>query len=352
MLSLFESFIRNHSTPGKIIFSFCLGFLFLGISVPCPAQERTYRIEVVQVTDLKVFQMAYDGFLRELEKNGIIQGKNLTLKRTIVEFDLENTTLWKKLKFVVRIKNEASRIVKEKPDLVLTMGTPVTKYLKDKIIAAGIPIVFTASAFPLGAGCKSLTEAGPGFTGATSYMNMGDALRIVRLALPRAKTIGIVHSDEANSVVHVQEAVKEGPAHGFMVTAKQVEMKDSIMPAIEAVQKQGTEILAVPPDPYYEIRSFEAAGELSNFAKSNKIPVVSFVVERFHGCLLYVGPDLEIIGELSGQQAVKILKEGVRPESLPVLRQHDLTIMVDAKVMKALDIQLPPEILQKARVIE
>jgi putative ABC transport system substrate-binding protein len=68
--------------------------------------------------------------------------------------------------------------------------------------------------------------------------------------------------------------------------------------------------------------------------------------------VLYVGSDFTVIGSLAGQQAVKILKDGAKPESLPILRQQDLMILVDVKQMKAVGSQLPMEILKLAKPVE
>ncbi len=330
----------------------CVFFLITGLPLPCLAQEKTYKVEVLQITAIEELQEVYDGFLKELEKSGFIQGKNLAVKRTIIDFDLENPTLTKRINVYFRIKSEASRIIKEKPDLVLTMGTPVTKYSKDKIIAAGIPLEFTALAFPTAVGCKSLTEAGPGFTGVTTHMDMKDALKVVRLAFPAIKTLGIVNSDDSNSITHVEEAKKEGPPLGFAVISKKVGMKDNIVPALNELQKQGAQAFVVPPDPYYEIRNHEKAGELIEFSKINKIPAFSFVIDRIPGAILYVGVDFEVIGTLSGQQAVKILKDGVKPGSLPIVRQQNFTVWVDMNLVQAMGMQLPPEVLHIAKPLD
>jgi putative ABC transport system substrate-binding protein len=290
--------------------------------------------------------------VRELEKNGLIQGKNLTVRRTIIDFDLENASLPKRLKVYFRIRNEASRMAKERPDLVLTMGTPATKYSRDTLIAAGVPLEFTAIAFPTAAGSRSLTEAGPGFTGVTTHMKMKDALTIIRQAFPSLKTIGIVHSDDANSIAHVEEIRKEGPFLGFTILTRQVSMKDRITPALQDLRKQGAEAFVVPPDPYYEIQAHERTGELIAFSRDSRVPVVSLVIDRIPGAVLYVGVDFETIGILTGQQAARILKDVARPESLPVLRQQELTIMVDTKLMQSFGIHLPPEILGRAISLE
>jgi putative tryptophan/tyrosine transport system substrate-binding protein len=330
----------------------CAVLLIPCLAIPGLAQEKNYRVEVLQITNIEELQMVYDGFLKELEKGGYLQGRNLTVNRTIIDFDIENPSLAKKINVYFKIRSEASRIAKDKPDLVLTMGTPVTKYAKAKIIAAGIPMVFTGLAFPEAAGGKSLTEAGPGFTGVTTHMNMKDALKIVKLAFPAIKTLGIVHSDDSNSIAHVDEAKREGLQLGITVISKQVGIKDPIVLALKELQKQGVQAFAVPPDPYYELRGHQKASELIEFSKANKIPAFSFVIDKIPGAILYVGVDFDIIGELSGKQSVKIFKDGVRPDALPILRQQDLTIMVDTKLMQALSIQLPPEILRIAKPVD
>ncbi|MRR14413.1 hypothetical protein EG833_03095 [archaeon] len=70
------------------------------------------------------------------------------------------------------------------------------------------------------------------------------------------------------------------------------------------------------------------------------------------GGVLYIGSDFARIGSFSGQQAVKILKEGAKPETLPVMRQEDLGVMVDIKEMKELGVELPLGILQLAKPVE
>lgn len=80
----------------------------LGIAVPCAAQEKNYRVEVLQVTDNDPFDTTYNGFLQALESKGLVQGRNLTVNRRIIDFDVEKGGLWKKVGVLLRIKKEAS----------------------------------------------------------------------------------------------------------------------------------------------------------------------------------------------------------------------------------------------------
>lgn len=325
----------------------------IGISVPtmCFA-EKTYRIEILQVTDIGPFDTAYKGFLAELKKNGIEEGKNLTVNRNIIDFDVEKGGLWKKVGVLLRIKSEASRIAATKPDLVLTVGTPATKYAKDKIVGAGIPMVFTGVAIPEAAGCESLTKAGPGFTGATLYLDMKDALKLIKLAFPHITTLGMVYSDDDNAIAQEKQAKLIGPSMGITFVTKEVSKSESITPAAQELINKGAQAFVMPIDSYYGVRNFEPCAQLSKISLDNKMPMISIVYYKYPGFIFYVGTDFTTIGSYSGKQAAKILKEGVKPDTLPIQRQQDLTIMVDIKRMKELGMQLPMQILQIAKPVE
>ncbi|HOE73877.1 MAG TPA: ABC transporter substrate-binding protein [Desulfomonilia bacterium] len=316
------------------------------------AQQKTFTIEVLQVTKIEPFDNAYQGFMQELSAAGLVEGQNLKVNRRIIDFDVEKGGLWKKVGVLFEIKSTASKIVEARPDLVLTVGTPATKYAKDKIVAAGIPLVFTAVAIPEAAGCKSLTVAGPGFTGATLYLDMADALKIARLAFPEIKTVAIVHTDDDNAMAQVEQVKAVGSQAGFTFITKEISKNDKFTPAARELIAQGAQAFAVPLDTYYGLRNYEPCFELSDVSLKNKVPVLSLVHMKVPGAILYIGAEFPLIGALSGKQAAKILLEGAKPGDLPILRQEDLTIMVDSDRLKALQIELPMEILQLAKDVE
>ena len=314
--------------------------------------SQDYRIEVLQVTSIDPFDKSYRGFIDELANNGIVEGQNLTVNRRIVDFDVEKGGLWKKVGVLMSIRSEASDIVKAKPDLALTIGTPATKYAKDRIISAGIPLVFTAVAIPEAAGCKSLSEAGDGFTGATLYMDMKGILQIARLAFPDMNTFGIVHTDDDNALAQVEEAKVKAPQIGMSVLTKEINKRDSIRPALAELSENGAQAFAVPLDTYYGMRNYEPCMELGEESLARNIPVFSMALLKVPGAVLYIGSDFGVIGSLSGQQAVKILKEGASPGSLPILKQEELKILVDTRCMKEMNLQLPIEVLQLAKDVD
>jgi putative ABC transport system substrate-binding protein len=322
------------------------------ISSPCQAEEKKYTIEVLQVTDIEVFNQSYNAFIHELKANGFVLGQNLSVNRKILAFDIEKGGTWDKVKLLFNIRSEAARIAAAKPSLALTIGTPATKYGKDKIIGAGIPLVFTAVSVPQNAGCKSLSEAGPGFTGATLYMDMNNFFKLARLAFPNMKTAGIIHTDDEVGLFQAKDAQAKAGGFGMIVVAREVGKTARIAPAAEALMKQGAEMFIVPLDTYYGLNGNQRAKDLAAVCLARKIPVVSLVMNKVPGAILYIGTDFPTIGSMSGRQAAQILKGGVRADQIPIMRMQDLKVMVDTATMKATGIQLPMQILQIAKDVK
>lgn len=310
---------------------------------------RTFRVEVLQVADIEPYQQSLDGFLAALEENEIEQGKNLDIHRVKIDFDIEKGGFWDKVGVLFRVRQEALRIVNSKPDLVLTIGTPATKYARAILEDAHIPVVFTAVANPLDADCPSLTDGGPGVTGSTLYMDMAESLKIVRDIFPAIQRIGMVHTDDENGVAHVTAAKAKGEELKFKVASRQVSKRDSIIPSLKELYDQGNgvQMFAVPLDTYYGLRKYEPTIDLSDFSSELRIPIISLAMVRVPGAVLYVGADFRAVGSLAGTQAVKILKRRTKPDVLPVLRQAKPTVLLDPARAHALDILLPSSVVDR-----
>ncbi|WP_229417156.1 ABC transporter substrate-binding protein [Massilia sp. Root418] len=306
-------------------------------------QQPEFKVEVLQVTDIEPYQEAYAGFIGALRAQQIETGRNLRVNRVKVDFDVERGGFWSKLGVVMRIRQEAQRIAAAKPDLVLAIGTPATKYARGILEDAKVPLVFTAVANPLDAGCASLADCGPGVTGSTLYTNMGDALAMVRRVFPDARRIGMVHTDDENGVANVAAAAGSAPSLGMAVTARQVAKTDSIVPSLKALhqQGQGVQLFAVPLDTYYGLHRYEAANDLGDFSVENQVPVVTLAMVRVPGAALYIGAEFGKVGAMAGIQAAKILKHHVKPDVLPVLRQDKPTVLADPARLAALNVTLP-----------
>jgi len=323
-----------------------LGILFI-FTQPCLAKSQ-YCIEVLQVSNIPLFDRTYDGFVETVAKQGIIEGQNLTINRHIIDADAD-ASLWKKIGILFKIKKTASSIIDANPDLVLTISTPATKYSRKKFIKAGIPVVFSAVANPIVVGCKSLDTPDTGFTGATLYTDPLAQLTLTKIAVPNIKSMGIVHSDDDNAIAFVEEAQKKSSQVGISIIAKQIKKSEPLLPALTELFDSGIDSLGLPLDSYYGLRDDEGGRALSKFAREKKLPLFGFINHPVAGGVLYIGPDFKYIGELSGKQAVMILKEGKKPGKLPVLRQTELDVYYDPDALKRLGIVFPESLLKVAK---
>ena len=317
-------------------------------------EQDTYRIEVLQVTDIEPYQQALDGFLKVLRDNGIAAGRNLTVNRVKIDFDVEKGGFWDRFRVLLRIRDEAQRIAHARPNLVLTIGTPATRYARGILDDAHIPVVFTAVANPQEAGCASLTDAGPGATGATLYTDMAQSLKVVKEIFPAVHRIGMVHTDDENGIAHVEAVRATARDMGVTVSTRQVGKNDSIIPALKQLvdDGRGAEMFAVPLDTYYGLRHYEPARDLGDFGAERRIPVVSLALVRMPGAMLYVGADFNAVGRLSGVQAAKILKRRVKPDILPILRQEAPTVLLDPQRAAALNVALPASVLERKAEVQ
>jgi len=325
----------------KVVLIIALGLFFVQ---PCFA----YHIEVLQVTDIGAFEDAYNGFVGELAKNDIVEEDNLTINRQIIHAQAD-ANLWKKVGILLRIKQAASKIVKAKPDLVLTISTPATKYSMKKIISAGIPLVFTCVANPPLIGCPSVKKSGPGFTGSTLYQDPLNFMVLIKMADPSTKVVGLIHSDDDNAIAFAEEMGGKAKQIGISVMAKEVGKSDPITPAAQELIEAGVDSFAIPLDSYYGLNDQQYGKDLFAIASENKMPVFAFANYDEKGALLYAGPDFKHIGMLAGTQAVKIIKDNVKPEELPILKQKELNIYVDVEKAEALGLTLSEDLLKAAK---
>lgn len=311
-------------------------------------EAHVFRVEVLQVTDIEPFQEAMTGFLKGLQSHGIVPGKNLRLNRVKIDFDVEKGGFWSRLGVLMRIREEATRIAAAKPDLVLTIGTPATRYARGILEDANIPVVFTAVADPKEAGCVSLVDGGEGVTGATLYTDMGDTVKVLQQIFPQVRRIGMVHTDDENGVANVEAARASAGRLGIDVSSRLVEKSDSIVPSLKQLRGQagGVDMFAVPLDTYYGLRKYEPATDLGDFGIENQLPVVTLAMVRVPGAALYVGADFDYVGTLSGNQAARILQRRVKPDVMPILKQAAPTVLVDPERLAALKVVLPSALLE------
>jgi len=84
-------------------------------------------------------------------------------------------------------------------------------------------------------------------------------------------------------------------------------------------------------------------------AESKKIPVVVGEADSVKkGGLITYGIDYNKLGYQTGQMAVRILKDGAKPATMPVERQADYRLVINTQAAERMGITVPQALLDKA----
>jgi putative tryptophan/tyrosine transport system substrate-binding protein len=276
-----------------------------------------------------------EAFRQKLRELGHVEGKNIAIEYRWAEGQDD------------RLPNLASELVRLKPDVIVTTGTPgaVAAMQATKTI----PIVMASSADPVGSGLvASLARPGGNVTGFTILGPEleGKRLELLKQAIPGLSRLAVLWNPSNPGIVSYFETVKNAGralqiSLGPVVEVRRSDELDSAFTAIASARphalvviadrfllshrKQIVEFAAVKRLPtMYPYREYVDAGGLMSYAPSN--------VELFLGTAIYVD---------------KILK-GAKPGDLPIQEPTKFELVINLKTAKALGLDVPLHLQQLA----
>ena len=276
-----------------------------------------------------------EAFRQKLRELGHVEGKNIAIEYRWAEGQDD------------RLPNLASELVRLKPDVIVTTGTPgaVAAMQATKTI----PIVMASSADPVGSGLvASLARPGGNVTGFTILGPEleGKRLELLKQAVPGLSRLAVLWNPSNPGIVSYFETVKNAGralqiSLGPVVEVRRSDELDNAFTAIASARphalvviadrfllshrKQIVEFAAVKRLPtMYPYREYVDAGGLISYAPSN--------IELFLGTAIYVD---------------KILK-GAKPGDLPIQEPTKFELVINLKTAKALGLDVPLHLQQLA----
>jgi len=254
---------------------------------------------------------------------------------------------------VSRMQVLAKELVSQRPDLILSFGTPVTAALQHE--TRTIPIVFAIVSDPVGEHfVATLAHPGGNITG---FHNSEDSiggkwLELLKQAAPGVKRAAMIFNPDTS------------PRHGqYYMPDFETAAKSLDVAAIEAPVRSVAELEKVITDLGHDSEGgfvamadfflFIHRNEMISLAAQNGVPAVYPWREvPLAGGLLSYGPDLEDIVRRVAPYVNRILK-GENPADLPVQVPTKFEIVLNLKTAKALGLAIPPMFLARAdEVIE
>ena len=280
------------------------------------------HVGVLQVVQHPSLDKAYKGFKKGLKEEGYVEGKNLKIDYQNAQNNQDN------------LKSMSEKLVNEKSDLMLGIATPAAQSLANT--SQDIPIVVTAVTDLKAAKLvKSDTKPGKNVTGTTDMVSIERQIKLLLSIVPKAKTVGIMYNaGESNSKIQADLATAVLKKAGVKVLIKTANSTNDVQQVTETLASKVDGIF-VPTDNTFD----SAADVVGKVVKEKKVPLVASSVDQVKtGGLASVGIDYELLGEQTGKMAAKILAGKAKPAEMPVEKAHDMKLVVNKKMAKALGI--------------
>ena len=280
------------------------------------------HVGVLQVVQHPSLDKAYKGFKKGLREEGYVEGKNLKIDYQNAQNNQDN------------LKSMSEKLVNEKSDLMLGIATPAAQSLANA--SQDIPIVVTAVTDLKAAKLvKSDTKPGKNVTGTTDMVSIERQIKLLLSIVPKAKTVGIMYNaSESNSKIQADLATAVLKKAGVKVLIKTANSTNDVQQVTETLASKVDGIF-VPTDNTFD----SAADVVGKVVKEKKVPLVASSVDQVKtGGLASIGIDYELLGEQTGKMAAKILAGKAKPADMPVEKAHDMKLVVNKKMAKALGI--------------
>jgi putative ABC transport system substrate-binding protein len=306
-------------------------------------RERMRRIGVLMplAADDPVGQARIAALREGLEKLGWTEGRNIRID-----------TRWTTTGDVESMQRFAKELVALQSDLILTQSTPITATMLQE--TRTIPIVFAIVADPIGSGFVASFPQPEG--NVTGFVTMeptmaGKWLELLKEIAPRVARVAFLFNPATAKYFEYWLNPFKAAAPSFAVEAIAAPVRDTseLEAVIAAHAREPHGGLIVMPDTFMDAHRVE----ITSLAARYRLPAV-YPFRQFTavGGLLSYGDDLTDNFRRAASYVDRILK-GAKPSELPVQAPVKFELVINLKTAKALGLDVPPLLQQRAdEVIE
>lgn len=242
----------------------------------------------------------------------------------------------------------AQKIVREKPDLIVTSSTTATIPVAKLTEGSDLPVVFLSSGNPLKL-VRSYGSSGNNLTGiASAILDLTEKrLELFREIAPAVRHVIFVTNPRGANYEESRLAAREAAKKmGLTLTEIEVPATNAaeVKKQIFLVTRKMGEALLLPP----EASLVAATEQFAVQAIKEKIPAIGANVQTVRrGLLAGYSADYYSLGQQGAKLVDKIL-HGARPMDLPLEQPYKLQLLINLKTAKAIGIKIPKEILLRA----
>lgn len=264
-----------------------------------------------------------------LRDRGFVDGRNLTFESRYADVRLE------------RLPDLAAELARLRVDVIVTGSNPYVAAAQRA--TATIPIVFVASADPVGAGfVASLARPGGNITGLTvdaSPELIAKNLGLLTEVVPKLIRVGILRQAdrEAGGFAELQATARRLNVALDVVDVRNIDELASAFATMKG-KRVGAVIIF---GPLFYLRRQQVA----DLALKHRLPAIHLLKDYAKaGLLMTYGPNLEDLYRRAASYVAKILG-GVKPADLPIEQPAKLEMVINLRTAKALGLTIPQSVL-------
>ncbi len=309
----------------------CAACAGLMLGTPGLAQAKEYIISINQFVEHPSLDASLKGFQDQMKDDGVA-----------VKYHLHNAQ-----GNIATTLQIAGIIVGEKPDVILAIATPSAQATAQK--TKDIPILFTATTYPVSAGLvKTMQLPGGNVSGTTDMSPTAKQMELFKSVQPELKRMGVIYNaGEANSKVQVAllKAVSK---------ANNIEVIEAVTPNSAGVY-QAAKSLVGRVDAIFLPTDNTVIANMEPIIKvclENKLPLYPAETDSVkRGGALTVGIDYYRLGRQTAKMAQQIMIHGADVSKMPVEELKDLQLVINLKNAQGMGLKISDELMKKADFI-
>jgi putative ABC transport system substrate-binding protein len=293
------------------------------------AAAQPKHIAITSFGEHPALQQVIDGMKASMKARGYAEGKDVSYSFTHVNWERN------------LIPQMLTKVAAGKPDVIVTITTPVTQTAVRAIGDRGIPIVFSAVQDPVVAGVvPSWDKPSNIMTGASNLADMEGTLRFIKQLLPKAKRLGLPYNpgDDADNALR-QRLEKFAPKYGLELVMVGVDNVNDMPQRLQTFAGKVDAVFVIPSNLFQPVTSQIAA-------ITNRLGIPTFnglpAPIQKHEMLGTYSVDWPKIGANTAGIVEKVLK-GAKvseiPPSVPGPDEH--TVLISGPQLKQHKIALP-----------
>lgn len=304
-----------------------------------PAEKKPIKIGISQIVAHPSLDASRNGFKEEMTRLGYIEGRDVIYEERNAQGDMATNA------------SIAQQLVASRPDVIVPITTPSSQAVVKAAQGTDVPVLFVTVTDPVAAGIVPNWDQPGGMVSGVSDMNPVD--QVVELILkvkPGATRIGIIYnSGEVNSKVQVDMAKRAVEGRSIAIVEAPVTNSNEVLTAAQSLVGRA-DVIMMPTDN----TAASALESMLKVGQENKLPVVTSDLDSVErGAAAGLGFEYSDLGIQVARMVDKVLKEGIKPGTLPVEIPTKTYLAVNPKAAAAQGVTLSGELLDKAdRVIE